>query len=467
MNQRESIYLEVKEFIESCDCSLITKLEEFINKSQPILISCSNCTDGKIKTRFNDFIKRKNNTCRECIKLQNRKIEFEKFTLYVEKESDCILLSDFDDFNNNTSKLRFKCACGEDFITTSSMFTHSDKRQCNQCGVKRRSLTQMITFDEVKQYIEEKGQELLTSKEDYINASQTIKIRCNCGEVFLNTFSLYKYGKGIKCNQCNIKDISERNTIPYVKIKEFVEIESESGCRLITSKDEYINTRLSIDFECNCGETFNTSFHEFKSGFKRQCNFCGNNLTRTTDFVKLFEDTYTANNCTLISFQEENGHVHSRSIVKLKCSCGEIFETQRYYFTNLGKNRCEKCSNAITKGEEEIRKFLRKNEFVFKWQYYINECRGKRKPLPFDFAILNTNGSLAYLVEYDGKQHFEPVNFGGCSDETALEEHKKLVENDSIKNTYCKTNNIPLIRIPYWDFDNIEEILQRKLIEYK
>lgn len=28
-------------------------------------------------------------------------------------------------------------------------------------------------------------------------------------------------------------------------------------------------------------------------------------------------------------------------------------------------------------------------------------------------------------------------------------------KNDNIKNEYCKTNNIPLVRIPYWERDNI------------
>ena len=34
---------------------------------------------------------------------------------------------------------------------------------------------------------------------------------------------------------------------------------------------------------------------------------------------------------------------------------------------------------------------------------------------------------------------------------------------DTIKTIYCKENNIKLIRIPYWDFDKIEEILEREL----
>lgn len=35
---------------------------------------------------------------------------------------------------------------------------------------------------------------------------------------------------------------------------------------------------------------------------------------------------------------------------------------------------------------------------------------------------------------------------------------------DTIKTIYCKENEIKLIRIPYWDFDNIEEILCKELL---
>ena len=48
--------------------------------------------------------------------------------------------------------------------------------------------------------------------------------------------------------------------------------------------------------------------------------------------------------------------------------------------------------------------------------------------------------------------------FGG--DETL--EKTKL--RDNIKTKYCEDNHIKLIRIPYWDFDNIEQILTKELI---
>ena len=66
-------------------------------------------------------------------------------------------------------------------------------------------------------------------------------------------------------------------------------------------------------------------------------------------------------------------------------------------------------------------------------------------------------------VEYDGIGHFEPINFNGIDDKRANEGFKKQKLHDQIKDKYCLDNNIKLIRIPYWEFDNIENILKQEL----
>ena len=46
---------------------------------------------------------------------------------------------------------------------------------------------------------------------------------------------------------------------------------------------------------------------------------------------------------------------------------------------------------------------------------------------------------------------------------SAQQDHNKTVYHDNIKNKYCHDNNIQLIRIPYWDLENIEQILNDQL----
>jgi len=62
------------------------------------------------------------------------------------------------------------------------------------------------------------------------------------------------------------------------------------------------------------------------------------------------------------------------------------------------------------------------------------------------------------LIEYDGIQHFKPIKYFGGE-----EKFKFQQKTDFIKNEYCKNNNIKLLRIPYWEFDNIKLILAKEL----
>lgn len=66
------------------------------------------------------------------------------------------------------------------------------------------------------------------------------------------------------------------------------------------------------------------------------------------------------------------------------------------------------------------------------------------------------------LIEADEKQYFNPSQFGGISKEQAQKNFEQLKIRDNIKNTYCKENNIKLLRIPYWEIDNIEQVLDKE-----
>ena len=79
----------------------------------------------------------------------------------------------------------------------------------------------------------------------------------------------------------------------------------------------------------------------------------------------------------------------------------------------------------------------------------FDDCRNKN-PLPFDFYLPNYN----ICIEFDGRQHYLPIfYFGG---EKMLNYTKN---NDNIKNEYCLNNNIKLVRIPYYEINDIENII--------
>lgn len=57
-----------------------------------------------------------------------------------------------------------------------------------------------------------------------------------------------------------------------------------------------------------------------------------------------------------------------------------------------------------------------------------------------------------------------PVKFSRMSDEEVQEKLNDTQRRDNIKNEYCKKNNIPLLRIPYWKKKNIKKIITEYLL---
>lgn len=121
-------------------------------------------------------------------------------------------------------------------------------------------------------------------------------------------------------------------------------------------------------------------------------------------------------------------------------TCGKEYNVRMSDFKK--GNRCPYCKT-LSKGESGIRSILSKHNINFTEQYTFSDCRSdKKRLLKFDFAIFNSDNTLKLLIEFDGSHHFN--NYG------REERFKDIKRRDSLKNEYCKNNNIKLIRIPYW-----------------
>ena len=112
---------------------------------------------------------------------------------------------------------------------------------------------------------------------------------------------------------------------------------------------------------------------------------------------------------------------------------------------------CPECGGYS--GEKIISQWLNDHQINYITQYRFTECKDK-KPLPFDFYLPEYNT----CIEYDGRQHFMPIDFAGKGVEWADGQFAIVKYHDDIKNKYCQDNNIHLLRIPY--FKNIEEELE-------
>ena len=139
--------------------------------------------------------------------------------------------------------------------------------------------------------------------------------------------------------------------------------------------------------------------------------------------------------------------------------CGEhIFRMTPTNQNDIDNCHCPACG-LKSKGERRIKAYLDIKHIKYDTQFKYEDC-AYIKPLPFDFAIFSSSGEIKCLIEYDGEQHFKFVKvFHG--DEEGFKLQKK---RDKIKDDYCSKYGINLIRIPYTEFNNIEQILNNNLI---
>jgi len=134
----------------------------------------------------------------------------------------------------------------------------------------------------------------------------------------------------------------------------------------------------------------------------------------------------------------------------------------------LNGHGCSMCNKTHRVQQKKIFKALQEEFPFLDWQWE------KRYPCmlntEFDISALLPSGELV-AVEYDGEQHYRPVNFGGRSVELSDIAFIKQQKDDKIKDKRAADNNINLFRIPYFDwqenqndtlhelFGNIEDLI--------
>lgn len=209
-------------------------------------------------------------------------------------------------------------------------------------------------------------------------------------------------------------------------------------------------------FRCQCGEKFEAKIYHIKNGSTKQCKKCrtkgksgfNNNLFKDLTgnrYGKLIVVKYVGP--TIVGYQS-NGKVLTRSLWECQCECGNIIQKTT---NELEKNNVHSCPNCrVTSiGEEKIKELLIELNIEYICQYSFQDCKDIHV-LPFDFYLPKYN----ILIEYDGLGHYESNE----KSEWRTKQNVLLTQkHDNIKTQYCKNNNIKLIRIPYYNYNQLNE----------
>lgn len=138
--------------------------------------------------------------------------------------------------------------------------------------------------------------------------------------------------------------------------------------------------------------------------------------------------------------------------IKWHCLC-ECGNEKIVLGKTLRAGLCNSCGCLKSRGEERTLRALIELGLDFKQEYcfdklYLNEGW----PLRFDFAIFE-DGEVIALIECQGEQHYGKNKF-------FLDNSLQI--RDNLKKKFCLENKIPLIEIPYYDYDKIDtEYLRR------
>lgn len=320
------------------------------------------------------------------------------------------------EYLNNRQILEYICPNGHHHKINWGRFQQG--KRCPYCSGER------VHYDDIKNVFEERGYTLLS--QDY-KSKEKLTYRCPNGHIHDTDY--YNFKKGHGCPEC------AGQIVTYKEVRDAFEKENY----ILLSKT-YLNNFQNLDFICPMGHKNSMTWASFKSGHR--CSECSFNRKYSIEEIK---EMFKSEGLTLLT----SNYINSDQKLEYICKKGN-----KHYITlkkfNWGQ-RC-KCFKKF-KGEERIEQYLIENRIDYLREFSFKNCKYKQV-LPFDFYLPDLN----ICIEYDGIQHFEAVEyFGG---------EKRFKENkikDSIKTKYCLDNNIKLIRIPYWEFDNIENILKQQL----
>ena len=202
--------------------------------------------------------------------------------------------------------------------------------------------------------------------------------------------------------------------------------------------------RIQWECKCECGNKILATGDHLRSGHTKSCGCLQKQIAREINFKDISNQRFGK----LIAIANEKSNSQGAAIWKCKCDCGNIIYVRGM---DLRNGHTTSCGCSISKGEEKITKILLDNGIKYTIQQTFDSCKfiNTNALAKFDFYVNNE-----YLIEYDGKQHFDFISWNNNKDIT-------IQERDAYKNQWCKDNNIPLIRIPYTHYNDlcIEDLL--------
>lgn len=199
--------------------------------------------------------------------------------------------------------------------------------------------------------------------------------------------------------------------------------------------------------QCECGKQKSVKSSSLRRGEIISCGCYRTERIMATKEAKGLVDNLIGQRFGFLTVIEKDIQKGAGGAIKwiCRCDCGNIVSVQGGNLKRKDESRIVSCGcKHVSIGELNIRQCLEENDIPFSEQQGFASLPRKH----FDFAILDNLNNIIRLVEFDGEQHFKENSF--------FRNNLSIIQQrDKEKNEWAKENNIPLVRIPYWERDNI------------
>ena len=297
---------------------------------------------------------------------------------------------------------------------------------------KRKTLDEFIN-DAKKVHGDKFDYSLVKYKQSHVH----INIICPVHGEFKQTPSTHLKGRG--CKKCGIIETKKKTS--KTRNNFIKDAKKMHGDKFDYSLVKYINMETKIKIICPIhGDFEQRPDSHLKTKGCPKCSY-DNQKSSYLDFIDKSNNIHNSVYCYTLT-----DYINSSTKVDIICPKHGIFSQNPNNHISK-KYGCPFCRES--KGEKEIKKILDLNGIKYIREKKFNDCK-HIKELKFDFYLPSYNT----CIEYDGKQHFEPIQYWGGD-----KEFKKTQKRDKIKSDYCKKNNIKLHRIKY--NETIEDKLKK------
>lgn len=295
-------------------------------------------------------------------------------------------------------------------------------------GIKSSSDKFEYSLDEIIKIITDRN---IQNRKEYYSLCKEVGLPTNP----IKKFNLKKWSD-ILCKKVKSKKINR--FISYDDAKSVVITMS------LKSQREWYEFCKAGKIPSNIPKTPNVFYPEWISWN----DWLGHKITTNKKFISYKKAKEYLNEFGIESLQEYYDFVVSEQIDFLPLS-PSIYYKGEYKSSNdfLSNN------NSISYGERKILKYLERKNIEYKHQFKFDNCKNINK-LIFDFYL----PFYVTIIEFDGRQHFEPIEFFG-----GVDSFEKLKIRDGIKNDFCEKNGIKLIRISYEDINIVDKILDKSI----